>query len=59
MSKSMIFANVVCFIIGLVGAAAIEDFWKDRKKGPLAAVIWLVLWTTPPLIRLYIEAVFG
>lgn len=59
MTVSMLFTNAVCFIIGIAGAATIEDFWKDRKKGRLAAVIWLVLWTTPPLIRLYIEAVFG
>lgn len=55
----MIFANVVCFIIGLFGAAVLEDFCGSRKSGRIAAVLWLVVWTTPPLIRLYIEAVFG
>lgn len=54
----MFFANAVCLLIGLFVAAAIEDIWKSRK-GRIAAWIWAAVWMTPPLIRLYIEAVFG
>lgn len=58
MSVSMFFANAVCFFLGLFGAVAIEDIWVSRK-GRIAAWIWAAVWMTPPLIRLYIEAVFG
>lgn len=58
MSVSMFFANAVCLLIGLFGAAAIEDIWKSRK-GRIAAWIWAAVWMPPPLIRLYIEAVSG